>query len=132
MPRHGRQQGSDHQDDHRVLGFHPAQEQSHDGDGQVGERGAEIGLRQHHQHRNAHQRSGFDDVLGRAFRLGVGEIFRHGENQHQLHPFRGLKVEGAELHPAARAQILLAEHFHRQQRANRASDTCSGTRSSSA
>ena len=99
-----------------MPGFHSTQEQAHDRNRDVGERRTQVRLDQHHQHGNADQCSGLDDVLGRTFRLCVGEIFSHRENKHQLHPLRRLKVKRAQLHPATRAQILLAEHLDRNQR----------------
>src|SRR5689334_18906359 len=114
------QSGSDEENGERVLHAQATQEEAHDGDGHVGESGAEVRLGEDHQHGKADEQSSFHDVGERALALAsVGEVLRHGENEDELNPFGGLKVHAAaNLDPAARAQVLLAKQEHGDERSN--------------
>ena len=101
----------------RLAEVDSTQEQACNQDGHVGERGAQVGLLDDQQHGNAHQGKCLQDLFpGEAAPAQVGEITRHGDDQHQLDPLGGLKVHRPEFDPAARAQNLLAHRQHRNQR----------------
>ncbi len=101
----------------RLAQVDAAQEEPGDQDGRVGERGAQVRLDEHQQHRNAHQCKGLEDVPpGQIAAAQVGKVAGHDQNQHQLDPLRGLKLHGADADPAARAEHLVSHGFDRDQR----------------
>ena len=76
--------------------------------GQVGERGAEVRLLEHQQHRNADQREGLADVRPCQFPAGQPpEVAGDDDDEDQLDPLGGLKVAPRrKLDPAARPENL--------------------------
>src|SRR5579884_1450947 len=121
VPGKRHHEGRQADDNDAVLQAKTSEEKAHDRDRDVGQAGAQVRLRQHKQHGDADQRAGLDEFPPGEFALAhVAQIFRHGQDQDQLDPFRRLEVlTSGQLDPAARAQIFFAEQAHRDQRAER-------------
>ena len=47
---------------HPLFPLHPAEEYAHYGNGDVGQGGSEVGLRENHQHRYANDRRSFHEI----------------------------------------------------------------------
>ncbi len=76
-----------------MFGPQPAQIDSHQGNGHVGQGRSQVGLGQDHQHRHAHQQSGLDQVEERQFAPPrVGEVLGHRQDKYELDPLRGLEM----------------------------------------
>ena len=88
----------------RLLPLQAAQKQPDDQHRDVGERGSQVRLLEHQQHGQANQQEGLEDIApGKLPARQVGEVSRHGDDQHQLDPFGWLEVDPArKLDPAPR------------------------------
>src|SRR6266851_2757693 len=105
------------QDDGSLFELDAAEEEAADEDRQVGERGAEVRLLEHHQHRDADEGEGFGDVLPCQFPAREPpEVARYGNDEDQLDPLGGLEVAAGDLDPAARPQDLRSDGQHGYQR----------------
>ena len=110
--------GESEQQDGDLLEADSAEKEPGDEHGEVGERGAQVGLLEHQQHGNADQREGFADVEPGELAAGQApEVSGDGEDQDQLDPLRRLKVDAAaEVDPAPASHHLGAHQEHGDQR----------------
>src|SRR5277367_4122105 len=115
--RNHQDQAGDHQDD-PLLPLQAAQEEPDNEYRDVGQRGSQVGLFQHQQHRQPDQQKSLEDVAPGQIPAGeAGEVSRHGDNQHHLDPFRRLKVNTTgQLDPAPPTQNLGSKEKYPYQR----------------
>src|SRR5580658_2360112 len=109
--------GGEQTDNQPLLPLQPAQKHSHDGNGDVGKRGAKIWLGQDHQHGNADNRSRLHEIAPGELPLAhVGKILGDSEDEDKLDPLRRLEVVPAgHVDPALRPQVPLSEEKHSHQ-----------------
>ena len=108
-------------DYHRLLELEAAEEEAAEQDGDVGEGGAEVGLLEDEEHRDAHEGEGLAYVFpGQWFTGEFPKETGDHDDKDELDPFGGLKVDAAaEIDPALTAEDLGSYQFYGDERGDR-------------